>query len=48
MAKYPLTEHVSLQLNLNNLTDNRFYDQLHPAHSSREPAAPPATLTYKY
>ena len=32
MAKYPVTEHVSLQFNLNNLTDNQFYDLLHPAH----------------
>ena len=32
MARYPLTEHVSLQLNLNNLTNNQFYDLLHPAH----------------
>ncbi len=32
MGRYPLTEHVSLQLNLNNLTNNQFYDLLHPAH----------------
>jgi catecholate siderophore receptor len=32
MAKYPVTEKVSLQLNLYNLTDNKYYDQLHPAH----------------
>jgi catecholate siderophore receptor len=32
MAKYPLTEKVSLQLNLYNLTDNKYYDQLHPSH----------------
>ena len=32
MARYPLTEHVSLQLNLNNLTNNQFYDLLHPSH----------------
>ena len=32
MARYPLTEHVLLQLNLNNLTNNQFYDLLHPAH----------------
>jgi catecholate siderophore receptor len=32
MARYPLAEHVSLQLNLNNLTNNQFYDLLHPAH----------------
>ena len=32
MAKYPVTDKVSLQLNLYNLTDNKYYDQLHPAH----------------
>jgi catecholate siderophore receptor len=32
MAKYPLTEQVDLQVNLYNLTDNKFYDQLHPSH----------------
>jgi catecholate siderophore receptor len=32
MARYPVAEHVSLQLNLNNLTNNQFYDLLHPAH----------------
>jgi len=32
MAKLPVTETVSLQLNLYNLTDNKYYDQLHPAH----------------
>jgi catecholate siderophore receptor len=32
MAKLPLNDHVSLQLNLYNLTDNKYYDQLHPAH----------------
>jgi catecholate siderophore receptor len=32
MAKLPITEKVSFQLNLTNLTDNKYYDQLHPAH----------------
>jgi catecholate siderophore receptor len=32
MAKFPLSERVSLQLNLYNLTGNKYYDQLHPAH----------------
>jgi catecholate siderophore receptor len=32
IAKYPIDEHVSLQLNLTNLTDNKYYDQLHQAH----------------
>ena len=30
--RYPFSERVDLQLNLTNLTDNRFYDQIHPAH----------------
>ena len=32
MAKYPVNDKVSLQVNLYNLTDNKYYDQLHPAH----------------
>jgi catecholate siderophore receptor len=32
MAKYPIAEKVSLQLNVYNLTDNKYYDQLHPSH----------------
>jgi catecholate siderophore receptor len=32
MARYPVAEHVSLQLNLNNITNNQFYDLLHPSH----------------
>jgi catecholate siderophore receptor len=49
MAKAPLSENVDLQLNLTNLTNNRFYDQIHPSH-----VVPGAgrtallTLSYKY
>jgi catecholate siderophore receptor len=49
MAKMPLSDKVSLQLNLYNLTDNKYYDQLHPSH-----VVPGAgrtamfTLAYKY
>lgn len=49
MAKYPLSENVDLQLNLTNLTNNQFYDQIHPSH-----VVPGAgrtallTLSYKY
>ena len=32
MANYPLSERISLQLNLNNLTNKYYYDQIHPAH----------------
>jgi len=31
-GKYPLTEHVNLQLNLYNLTGEKYLDQLHPSH----------------
>ena len=32
LAKYPLTERVDVQVNVNNLTDKYYYDQLHPGH----------------
>lgn len=32
MAKFPVTENVAFQFNLYNLTDNKYYDLLHPAH----------------
>jgi catecholate siderophore receptor len=32
MAKYSLTEHVDLQLNITNLLDAYYIDQVHPAH----------------
>ncbi|MBV9862826.1 MAG: TonB-dependent receptor, partial [Alphaproteobacteria bacterium] len=32
MLKYPLGEKVALQLNLYNLADNKYYDQVHPSH----------------
>jgi catecholate siderophore receptor len=32
MAKYAITEHVDLQLNLYNLTDKYYYETIHPAH----------------
>jgi catecholate siderophore receptor len=32
MAKFPITENIAFQFNLYNLTDNRYYDLLHPAH----------------
>jgi catecholate siderophore receptor len=49
MAKYPLSGNVDLQLNISNLTNVAYYDQLHPSH-----VVPGAgrtallTLTYKY
>ena len=32
MAKYPVSENVTLQLNVNNLTDVHYYDLVHPSH----------------
>ncbi len=32
MAKYDLSEKMSLQLNVNNIFDKYYYDQLHPFH----------------
>jgi catecholate siderophore receptor len=32
MASYPLNERASVQLNLNNLTNKYYYDQIHPQH----------------
>jgi len=32
MVKYPLTKNVTLQLNLDNLTNAYYIDQVHPAH----------------
>jgi len=32
MIKYKLNQHITCQVNLYNLTDNYYYDQLHPGH----------------
>jgi catecholate siderophore receptor len=32
MAKHRVTEHVDLQVNVNNITNRYYYDGLHPAH----------------
>ena len=32
MVKHPLSEHVDLQVNVNNLANRYYYDELHPAH----------------
>lgn len=32
MAKYPLTERLSLQLNVYNLANKYYYDEIHPGH----------------
>jgi catecholate siderophore receptor len=49
MAKYPLSQNVDLQLNMFNLTGNRFYDQIHPSHVVPGPGRTALlTLSYKY
>jgi catecholate siderophore receptor len=32
MVKHPLGEHIDLQLNVNNLANRYYYDELHPSH----------------
>jgi len=32
MAKYPINEHIDLRLNVYNLADKYYIDQVHPAH----------------
>ena len=32
MAKYPVTKSVTMQVNINNLTNKYYYDQIHPQH----------------
>lgn len=32
MAKHKLTEHLDLQVNVNNIANRYYYDELHPAH----------------
>src|SRR5579862_7918235 len=32
MVKHPLNEHLDLQVNVNNIANRYYYDELHPAH----------------
>ncbi len=32
MVKHPLNEHIDLQVNVNNIANRYYYDELHPAH----------------
>ena len=32
MAKHPLTDHIDLQVNVNNIANRYYYDELHPGH----------------
>lgn len=38
MAKYPITPNLSLQVNVTNVTDTYYYDELHPGHIIIGPA----------
>ena len=38
MAKYPLSERISLQVNFNNITNKYYIDQVHPNHLVPGPA----------
>jgi catecholate siderophore receptor len=49
MAKYPLNEHIDLQLNLYNLTDAYYDDQIHPSHVVPGPGRSALfTLNFRY
>jgi catecholate siderophore receptor len=49
MAKYDLTNKMSLQLNVNNILDKYYYDQLHPFHVvPGEGRVALLTLNFKY
>ncbi len=49
MAKYPLTDNVNLQLNVYNLTNKFYYDQMHPSHVVPGPGRSAMfTISYKY
>ena len=32
MVEHPLNEHMDLQVNVNNLANRYYYDELHPGH----------------
>ena len=32
MVKHPINEHIDVQVNVNNIANRYYYDQLHPAH----------------
>ena len=32
MARFPVNEHLDVQINGNNLTNRYYYDQMHPRH----------------
>ena len=38
MAKYPITPNLSAQVNITNVTNTYYYDELHPGHIIIGPA----------
>ncbi len=49
MARHPLTEHVDLQLNMYNIANRYYYDELHPAHIVLGPGRSAlASLRFKF
>jgi catecholate siderophore receptor len=49
MAKYPITPNISAQVNITNVTDTYYYDELHPGHIIIGPArAALFTLSAKF
>jgi catecholate siderophore receptor len=49
MARYPLNDHMDVQVNLANLTDAYYADQLHPSHVVPGPGRSALfTVNFKY
>ena len=49
MARHPLSEHVDLQLNVYNIANRYYYDELHPAHIVLGPGRSAlASLRFKF
>ena len=49
MARHPLAEHIDLQINLYNIANRYYYDELHPAHIVLGPGRSAlASLRFKF
>ncbi len=49
MVKHPLNEHMDLQVNVNNIANRYYYDELHPGHIVPGPGRSAlASLTFKF
>ncbi|MNZ99996.1 putative TonB-dependent receptor BfrD precursor [compost metagenome] len=48
MASYKLTKHVDLQLNVQNLTNEVYYDKAYAAHYANQAAGRTALLTTSF